>query len=126
MAPFAIAPMPTTLRFAASDVSAELRADIEGKLKADRVVVFLTGTPQQPRCGFTMRMVDLLGQFGVKYTSFDIMEDDNFCQGLKDYADWPTYPQFYVDGELIGGYDAIKTMALDGSLAKMLKDKKLL
>ena len=113
-------------RFAATDVSPELRADIEQKLKSARVVVFLTGTPQQPRCGFTMRMVDLLRQFGVAYTSYDILEDDDFCAGLKRYSDWPTYPQMYVDGELVGGYDATKQMALDGSLVKMLKEKQLL
>lgn len=116
----------TQTRSAATDVSAELQKEVEGKLASDRIVVFLTGTPEMPRCGFTARIVDLFRQFGVNYTSYDILESDEFCEGLKVYADWPTYPQVYVDQKLVGGYDVIKQMAMDGSLVKMLKDKKLL
>ena len=121
-APFAT----TAARFAPGDVPEPLRTEIADMIAQDRVVVFLTGTPQQPRCGFTVRMVDLLKQFQVEYSFVNILEDDDVCEGLKAYSDWPTYPQMYVDKELVGGYDLVKQMALDGSLVKLLKEKELL
>ena len=126
-APPVAAPVATAAaRFAPGDVPEPLRGEIAGLIGQERVVVFLTGTPQAPRCGFTVRMVELLQQFQVKYAFVNILEDDDVCEGLKAYSDWPTYPQMYVDKELVGGYDLVKTMALDGSLVKLLKDKELL
>jgi len=91
-----------------------------------RIVVFLTGTPEEPRCGFTARIVDLLAQLPIQYTPVNILDDDEVCEGLKSYSNWPTYPQVYIDGELIGGFDITRKMLLDGSLPKLLKEKKLL
>lgn len=104
----------------------ELADTIDGIIKKDRMVVFLTGTPQQPRCRFTAATVDMFAQLGVKYSFYDILQDDEICEGLKVHSGWPTYPQIYVDGELIGGYDVCKTMLLNGELTKLLKAKDLL
>lgn len=71
-------------------------------------------------------MTDLLGQLGIKYTYVDIMEDDEVCEGLKSFSSWPTYPQLYIDGELIGGYDITKELVLSGKFTQMLRDKKLM
>jgi monothiol glutaredoxin len=108
-----------------SAVRAELATQLKEMIHKDRVVVFLTGKPNAPRCGFTSRMVSLLNQFQVPYSYVDIMEDDEVCEGLKVYSDWPTFPQMYVDGQLIGGFDVLNQMAKDGSLIKLMKDKQL-
>lgn len=110
-----------------SDAAKHPLADVlDAIIRKDRMVVFLTGTPTQPRCRFTVATVDILRQLGVKYSYFNILDDDEVCEGLKEYSSWPTYPQVYIDGELIGGYDVIKKMLLDGDLTKLLKDKDLL
>ncbi|GET85764.1 thioredoxin-like protein [Leishmania tarentolae] len=109
-----------------SDVSDDLAKDLHDIICHDRLVVFLTGTPEQPRCRFTAQLVNLFHQLGVKYSFFNILDDEEVCEGLKVYSDWPTYPQVYLDGELIGGYDICKTMMLDGTLTTMLKDKQLI
>lgn len=111
---------------APADVPKELADDLRDIIHNDRLVLFLTGTPEEPRCRFTMQVVDLMDQLGVKYGYFNIMEDEEVCEGLKRYSDWPTYPQVYLDGELLGGYDICKQMMLDGSLVKLLKEKDLL
>jgi Grx4 family monothiol glutaredoxin len=103
-----------------------LHAKLRGLINQDRLVVFLTGTPEEPRCRFTFAMSDMLRQLGVQYTYVNILSDDDVCEGLKEYSNWPTYPQVYLDGELLGGYDVCKKMLLDGELTKMLKDKGLL
>lgn len=117
-APFADAP--------AFELTEELKKDLQTMIGQDRVVCFLTGTPEAPRCRFTVALVDMLNQIGVEYSFVNILEDDEVCEGLKIYSSWPTYPQVYIDNELIGGYDIIKTMMLDGELPKLLKSKKLL
>ncbi|KAG5487038.1 hypothetical protein LSCM1_07707 [Leishmania martiniquensis] len=111
---------------APSDVTDDLAKDLHDIIHRDRVVVFLTGTPEHPRCRFTAQLVDLLNQLGLRYSFFDIMADDEVCEGLKAYSDWPTYPQVYVDGELLGGYDICKKMMLDGTLTGMLREKDLM
>lgn len=111
---------------APADVSAALAKDLHGIINNDRLVMFLTGTPEEPRCRFTMQVVDLMDQLGVRYGFFNILDDEEVCEGLKRYSDWPTYPQVYMDGELLGGYDICKQMMLDGTLTKTLKEKDLL
>lgn len=117
---------PSRVWRAPEDVSPELASDIAHILQHDRVVVFLTGTPQQPQCGFTFQMTDLLHQLGLKYSFFNIMDDAEICDGLKLYSNWPTYPQLYIDGDLIGGFDICRSMMADGSLPKLLKEKNLM
>ena len=114
------------LYYAPADVPVDLAKDIKDIIEHDRIVVFLTGTPEQPRCRFTVQLVDLLNQLGIKYGFFNILDDDEICEGLKKYSDWPTYPQVYLDGELLGGYDICKSMMLDGSLIRTLKEKELM
>lgn len=95
-------------------------------IHSGRVVIFLTGTPERPQCRFTRALCGLLEQIKLKYQYVDIMESDELCEGLKDYSGWPTYPQVYIDHELIGGYDVVKELVLSGSFTKMLSEKGLL
>ena len=76
----------------------------------------MKGTKQEPRCGFSRKVVSALADTGADFETFDITEDSEVRQGLKEYSDWPTYPQLYVQGELVGGCDIILEMAADGSL----------
>ncbi|KAI0453657.1 glutaredoxin [Xylaria acuta] len=77
-------------------------------VKAAPVMLFIKGTPSAPQCGFSRQLVGLLRERSVKYGFFNILADDEVRQGLKEFADWPTYPQLWIDGELVGGLDIIK------------------
>ncbi|XP_038599740.1 glutaredoxin-3 [Tachyglossus aculeatus] len=88
--------------------------DLTGRLKrlihASPCMLFMKGTPQEPRCGFSRQMVEILTKHNIQFGSFDIFSDEEVRQGLKAYSNWPTYPQLYVSGELIGGLDIVKEL----------------
>ncbi|KAI1855473.1 hypothetical protein JX265_007691 [Neoarthrinium moseri] len=77
-------------------------------VKAAPVMLFMKGTPSAPQCGFSRQLVGILRDRSVKYGFFNILADDEVRQGLKEYAEWPTYPQLWMDGELVGGLDIVK------------------
>jgi Grx4 family monothiol glutaredoxin len=81
-------------------------------VKAAPVMLFMKGTPSAPQCGFSRQTVSLLREKGVRYGFFNILADDEVRQGLKEFADWPTFPQVWVDGELVGGLDIVSTICL--------------
>jgi Grx4 family monothiol glutaredoxin len=80
-------------------------------VKAAPVMLFMKGTPSAPQCGFSRQLVALLRERSVKYGFFNILADDEVRQGLKEFADWPTFPQLWVEGELVGGLDIVSYMA---------------
>lgn len=86
--------------------------DINTRLKklvsAAPVMLFMKGTPAAPQCGFSRQLVALLRERGVRYGFFNILADDEVRQGLKTFSDWPTFPQLYIEGELVGGLDIVK------------------
>lgn len=86
------------------------------------VVLFMKGTAQFPQCGFSGRAVQMLRQCGVKnLVTVNVLEDDEVRQGVKEYANWPTIPQLYVQGEFVGGSDIMAEMLQSGELAELLK-----
>lgn len=85
------------------------------------VMIFMKGQPEQPRCGFSKQLVALLAKHDIQYDSFDILQDEDVRQGLKEFSDWPTYPQVYAKGEFIGGLDILKQLDDQGELVKTLK-----
>lgn len=85
------------------------------------VMLFLKGNKEAAKCGFSRQTMSILNNAGVDYDTFDILEDEEVRQGLKTYSNWPTYPQLYVKGELIGGLDIIKELDESGELVSMLK-----
>jgi Grx4 family monothiol glutaredoxin len=85
------------------------------------VIIFMKGNKDQPRCGFSKTLVEILNGTGVSYETFDILEDEEVRQGLKTFSNWPTYPQVYVKGELIGGLDIIKELQETGELSSTLR-----
>ena len=81
----------------------------------------MKGTPEAPMCGFSMRVVEILHQLKVKFGSFDILQDEEIRQGIKDYSNWPTTPQLYINGEFIGGADITQELYEKGELQKKLE-----
>lgn len=77
-------------------------------VKAAPVMLFMKGTPSEPQCGFSRQLVGILRENGVKYGFFNILADEDVRQGLKEFADWPTFPQLWVKGELVGGLDIVR------------------
>jgi len=86
----------------------DLHKRLTDLVKAAPVMLFMKGTPSSPQCGFSRQLVALLRENGVRYGFFNILADDEVRQGLKEFADWPTFPQLWVDGELVGGLDIVK------------------
>jgi monothiol glutaredoxin len=87
------------------------------------VVLYMKGTPVFPQCGFSAAVVGVLSHVGVKFKGVDILQDPGLRQGLKEYSNWPTFPQLYVKGELVGGCDIVREMYEAGELEQLLKDK---
>jgi monothiol glutaredoxin len=98
----------------------EIRGFIENAIKENRVMLFMKGTPQQPACGFSMRASGALNALGVKYAALDILPDPRIREELSAVSGWPTIPQLFVDGELIGGSDIVMEMFESGELAEAL------
>ncbi|RMZ78901.1 hypothetical protein DV738_g3587, partial [Chaetothyriales sp. CBS 135597] len=86
----------------------ELHARLASLVKAAPVMLFMKGTPNAPQCGFSRQLVALLRERQVKYGFFNILADDDVRQGLKQFSDWPTFPQLYTNGELVGGLDIVR------------------
>jgi monothiol glutaredoxin len=98
----------------------EIRSFIDNAIKENRVMLFMKGTPQQPACGFSMRASGALNALGVKYAALDILPDPRIRQELSALSGWPTIPQLFVDGELVGGSDIVMEMFESGELADLL------
>ena len=98
----------------------EIRAFIENAIKENRVMLFMKGTPQQPACGFSMRASGALNALSVKYAALDILPDPRIREELSAVSGWPTIPQLFVDGELVGGSDIVLEMFESGELAELL------
>jgi monothiol glutaredoxin len=98
----------------------EIRAFLENAIKENKVMLFMKGTPQQPACGFSMRASGALNTLGVQYAALDILPDPRIREELSALSGWPTIPQLFVDGELVGGSDIVLEMFESGELAEML------
>ncbi|KAF2759493.1 monothiol glutaredoxin-5 [Pseudovirgaria hyperparasitica] len=126
---FAIRPSPIRASLTPAQIrllSQETRQAIDKAVGSAPVVLFMKGTPETPQCGFSRASIQILGLQGVdpsKFTAFNVLEDEELRQGIKEYSEWPTIPQLYVDKEFVGGCDILMSMHQDGSLAKMLEEK---
>lgn len=89
---------------------------IESIIQSDRVVLFMKGTREQPQCGFSAGVVQILNGILPDYTTVDVLSDPDIRQGVKDYSNWPTIPQLYIDGEFVGGGDIVREMHQSGDL----------
>ena len=94
---------------------------IEQQLKQHAIILFMKGTPDFPQCGFSSRVVQALNICGIQYATVNILEDGEMREALKVYSNWPTYPQLYVKGELLGGCDIVMDMFSKGELQALLE-----
>ncbi|KAJ5099230.1 Monothiol glutaredoxin-5 [Penicillium argentinense] len=110
-------------------LSSETKAAIDKAVGSAPVVLFMKGTPETPQCGFSRASIQILGLQGVdpkKFVAFNVLEDPELRQGVKEYSDWPTIPQLYLDKEFVGGCDILMSMHQNGELSKMLEEKGVL
>ena len=101
-------------------LSESLRERIEGHIQGSKVVLFMKGTPRQPQCGFSARTVAALNSVWPDYATVNVLEDPEIRDGIKAYSNWPTIPQLYVNGELVGGCDIVVGMLNSGELHEIL------
>lgn len=110
-------------------LSDQTRQAIDKAVGSAPVVLFMKGTPETPQCGFSRASIQILGLQGVdpaKFAAFNVLEDAELRSGIKEYSDWPTIPQLYVDREFVGGCDILVSMHQNGELAKLLEEKRVL
>ena len=105
-----------------NDKNIDLKIQIEKLLNSSKVVLFMKGNADSPQCGFSANSVAILKNLGVSFNTFNIVSDPEIRQGLKEYSNWPTYPQLYINGQLVGGNDIITEMYKNGELQVFLKN----
>ena len=104
----------------ATTSSLSLNDKLKQLINRHRIMLFMKGIPSSPKCGFSRQIVEILDSYNVSYDAFNILEDEEVRQGLKEYSDWPTFPQLYVEGDLMGGLDIVKEMEEGGDLKELL------
>jgi len=100
----------------------DIKQKIHDTVTGNPVVLYMKGTQQMPQCGFSARAIQILQACGVRnLVTVDVLADPDVCQGVKDYANWPTVPQLYINGEFVGGSDIMTEMYQSGELQKQLE-----
>mmetsp|Transcript_17144 Transcript_17144/g.24125 ORF Transcript_17144/g.24125 Transcript_17144/m.24125 type:complete len:182 (+) Transcript_17144:57-602(+) len=105
-----------------SDDTEEAVEMIKGHVEANPIMLYMKGNPSMPMCGFSARVVQILQDEGVDFSSVNVLDYPSIREGVKKFANWPTIPQLYVNGEFIGGCDIITSMHENGELAELLKE----
>ncbi len=104
----------------------DIHAFLAKAVSENPVVLFMKGVPDQPGCGFSAVVVQILDHMGVDFAAVNVLQSDDLRQGVKSFSDWPTIPQLYVKGEFIGGCDIVREMYQSGELKTLLSDQGLL
>lgn len=107
------------IRFYSAAVAS--KDEIDKLVKNNKVVLFMKGVPDEPKCGFSNAVTQILRMHGVPYDSHDVLANDAIRQGIKEYTNWPTIPQLFINGEFVGGCDILLTMHQNGELIEELK-----
>ena len=118
-----IATMPKKIESTKNEADLNIEKKIENLLRSSRVLLFMKGTPNEPQCGFSRQACHLLDEHKIKYTTFDVLSDPNLREQLKKYSNWNTYPQLYIQGELIGGLDVMKQMIENGEFEQRFQER---
>ncbi|MDC3104671.1 Grx4 family monothiol glutaredoxin [Candidatus Pelagibacter bacterium] len=104
----------------------DIKEKIKGIIESNDVCLFMKGTSNEPQCGFSNVVVNVLKHLKVNFKDINVLEDEALRQGIKDYSDWPTIPQLYIKNEFVGGCDIIKEMFEKGELKSLLEKKNLI
>lgn len=99
----------------------DISARVKNLINTAPIFLFMKGTPDMPQCGFSANVIKILNHHHVSYKTFNILSDGEIRDGVKQYSNWPTYPQLYVKGQLIGGNDIVTELMQNGELADILK-----
>jgi len=89
-------------------------------INKNKVFLFMKGTADEPRCGFSFRVCNILKSLGIEFKTYNILEDIQMREGVKEFANWPTYPQLYINSEFVGGCEVVEELARNGELKKLL------
>lgn len=103
-----------------------IRAFIEGAVRDHDVVLFMKGVPDQPQCGFSALVVQILDHLGVEFAGVNVLANEELREDIKAFSDWPTIPQLYVKGELVGGSDIVREMFQSGELKTFMAEQGVL
>ena len=106
-----------------SGIDAGVTERIEGLIASSDVFIFMKGSPATPRCGFSANAVNILNHYRVPFKSFDILTSPELRAEIKNFSNWPTYPQLYVKGKFVGGNDILEELARSGEMEEVLKGK---
>ncbi len=99
----------------------ELKERIDNLVKQNKIMVFMKGTKLMPQCGFSNNVVQMLNTLGVPFETVDVLADSEIRQGIKEYSNWPTIPQVYINGEFVGGSDILIEMYQKGELQQTVE-----
>lgn len=99
----------------------EIKDKIQQQLGGASIVLYMKGSPQMPQCGFSAKATQMLNACGAKFASYDVLSDPELRQGLKEFSNWPTFPQLYIKGELVGGCDIMMELFQQGELQKLVQ-----
>uniref|UniRef100_A0A6B2LQG0 Glutaredoxin n=1 Tax=Arcella intermedia TaxID=1963864 RepID=A0A6B2LQG0_9EUKA len=100
----------------------EIFKKIDQQIKSDKCVVYMKGNADEPRCGYSRAVVQVLRMNGAQFKTYDVLSDEPLRNAMKEYSNWPTYPQVYLNGEFVGGCDILLSLQKDGALPNMLKE----
>ena len=101
-------------------------AEIKKTVEENKVVLYMKGTKDFPQCGFSATVVQILKNLNVNFVDINVLTNPEIREGIKEFSDWPTIPQLYIDGEFVGGCDIVKEMFQAQELQELLKDKKII
>jgi monothiol glutaredoxin len=101
-------------------VAQDIFERIKEQIGKDEIVLYMKGTPSLPQCGFSQVTAEILRRLGKPFESYDVLQDPELREGIKQFSDWPTIPQLYVRGEFVGGCDIIRSMYESGELERVL------
>ena len=107
------------------DNNVNVSENIKNEISSNDVVLFMKGTPVFPMCGFSAAVAKILSDLGVKFSSVNVLESDEMREGIKQFSNWPTIPQLYINEEFIGGCDIVKEMHESGELLELLNSKSI-
>uniref|UniRef100_H2YE03 Glutaredoxin-related protein 5, mitochondrial n=1 Tax=Ciona savignyi TaxID=51511 RepID=H2YE03_CIOSA len=105
----------------ATNIDSGSKENIQSLVDKNKVVIFMKGIPEKPMCGFSNAVVQIMRMHGVEYDSYNVLEDDSLRAGIKEFSDWPTIPQVYMNGQFVGGCDILLQMHQSGDLIEEFK-----
>ena len=101
-------------------MSHDIFQKIKEQIETDDIVLYMKGTPALPQCGFSQVTSEILNRVGQPFQTYDVLQDPDLREGIKQFSEWPTVPQLYVRGEFVGGCDIVRSMYEDGQLDKLI------